>query len=111
MCQTEVPVPKELAASGQRPILLYDGDCAFCTACVRVLLRRVRPPVTLLAWQQVDLEHYGVTRHEAQRAVQWLAPEGRREGAQAFAAVLRSTGGFWWVIGALMRFPPLRQAA
>lgn len=96
----------------ERPVLLYDGDCAFCTSVVNAILRYLRPPVHFLPWQHVALDHYGVLQTEAAEAVQWVGSDGRREaGAQAFAAVLCATGGWWWPVGAALRLPIARQLA
>jgi predicted DCC family thiol-disulfide oxidoreductase YuxK len=104
-------VPTE-PVSDERPILLYDGDCAFCTTCVDLIARHLRPPAHLVPWQHVDLDRYDVTRTEVETAVQWLGADGRRySGAQAFAAVLCATGGWFWPVGAALRLPGVRGLA
>jgi predicted DCC family thiol-disulfide oxidoreductase YuxK len=108
--QTETVRPE--AARPEFPVLLFDGDCAFCTRCVDLLRRFLRPPVHIVPWQHVDLDHYGVTQPQVDSAVQWIGADGRhRAGAQAFAAVLRVTGGWWWPLGAALRLPLVRQLA
>jgi predicted DCC family thiol-disulfide oxidoreductase YuxK len=94
-----------------RPTVLFDGDCAFCTSCVTALTRWLRPPVTFLPWQRVDLADYGVSQGAVEAAVQWIGPDGRFAGAQAFGAVLRAKGGLWSIPGTLVRIPPVRQLA
>lgn len=94
------------------PVLLYDGDCAFCTTSVDLLRRHVRPPVEFLPWQHVDLATYGVTEAQVTTAIEWIGPDGGRfTAAQAFAAVLRAAGGWWWPLGAALRLPVVRQVA
>ncbi|HEY4019241.1 MAG TPA: DUF393 domain-containing protein [Pseudonocardiaceae bacterium] len=93
-------------------ILVYDGDCAFCTTVVTLLRRHLRPPVDFQPWQRIDLDHYGLTKAEALSAVQWIGSDGSRSaGAQAFGALLRATGGWYRPIGAALRLPVIRQLA
>jgi predicted DCC family thiol-disulfide oxidoreductase YuxK len=94
-----------------QPVLIYDGDCAFCTSCVNAVRRWLHPPVDFLAWQHIELADYGVTQAQAEVAVQWIGPDGRESGAQAFAALLRHSGGIWWLPGTLLRLPVIRQLA
>lgn len=93
------------------PVLLYDGDCAFCTRVVTLVRRWVHPPVRFLPWQLVNLDEYGASEADVRDAVLWLGPDGRRCGAQAFGAVLRAAGGWWWLVGAAVLLPGVRQLA
>ncbi|WP_030021913.1 thiol-disulfide oxidoreductase DCC family protein [Streptomyces monomycini] len=95
-----------------RPVLVYDGDCGFCTTCVRFAERRIRPRCTVSAWQFTDLEALGVTQERAEHEVLWITPAGSvYGGAQAVAKLLMSARGRWSVPGALLTLPPFRQAA
>jgi predicted DCC family thiol-disulfide oxidoreductase YuxK len=97
-----------------RPVLVYDGDCAFCTSCVRFAERRLRRRVNCepVAWQFADLAELGVGQARAEHEVLWIAPDGAvHGGAQAVAKVLLAAGGGWAVGGALMTLPPLKWAA
>jgi predicted DCC family thiol-disulfide oxidoreductase YuxK len=76
-----------------RPVLVYDGDCGFCTSSVRLLRWAFPGSYRVVAWQEADLEELGLSRQRCQEAVQWVDPMGeRREGAAAFSAVLQSAG-------------------
>jgi predicted DCC family thiol-disulfide oxidoreductase YuxK len=78
-----------------RPVLIYDGDCAFCTSSVR-LLEKIGPMAEMLAWQQTDLDALGLTEEAASAAVQWVEIDGTvRSGHEAVAAALGSAGGPW----------------
>jgi predicted DCC family thiol-disulfide oxidoreductase YuxK len=72
------------------PILVYDGDCGFCTSSVQWLRAALPAFPAARPWQVLDLAALGLTRAEADAAVQWVAADGTRlAGARAFAALLR----------------------
>ncbi|SEG89199.1 Predicted thiol-disulfide oxidoreductase YuxK, DCC family [Thermomonospora echinospora] len=98
--------------AGGRPVLVYDGDCAFCTGCVRFVERRVPTGARLVPFQFTDLDALGIAPERAAREIVWVDCDGRRYGgAQAVARLLMDAGGPWWPLGALIRIPPLRWAA
>jgi predicted DCC family thiol-disulfide oxidoreductase YuxK len=95
-----------------RPVLLYDGDCSFCTLSARWVERRLPVVPDLQPWQQADLAGLGVAEAEAMHSVQWVEPSGRvTSGAAAVARLLVSNGGAWAVLGRLMLVPPISWAA
>jgi len=88
-----------------RPILLYDGDCAFCTSCARVL-ERIGPDAEILAWQYTDLAELGITEEQAIDAVQWIEIDGTvRSGHEAIAAILNTAGRIWKITGRTILLP------
>lgn len=90
-----------------RPVLVYDGDCSFCTKSVR-LVRRLQADVDVVAWQFADLPALGLTAAQADAAVQWVAVDGRAAaGHRAVAAVLRASRQPWPIIGRAMLLPGL----
>ncbi|MFI2641464.1 thiol-disulfide oxidoreductase DCC family protein [Streptomyces sp. NPDC018610] len=95
-----------------RPVLVYDGDCGFCTASVTFAQRHVRPRCDVLPWQSLPLDEYGVTQERAEYEALWVTPAGTvYGGAQAVAKALLSAGGPWSLPGALLTLPPFRWAA
>ena len=99
------------------PVLIWDGDCAFCARCAAFLPRhRLGAGVDVVPWQDVDLaalapDRVGLTAAACRQAVQWvdLDPVGqvrRRAGAAGLAAMLRHAGGAWAVAGAVAAVPP-----
>lgn len=95
-----------------QPVLVFDGDCGFCTTSVRFAERRVRPRCEIIPWQFADLEALGATREQAEYEVLWVTPVGTvYGGSQAVAKALLSAGRGWSVLGALLMLPPLRWAA
>jgi predicted DCC family thiol-disulfide oxidoreductase YuxK len=86
-------------------VLLYDGDCAFCTTSAG-LLERIGPDAEIVAWQMTDLGPLGITPEQATAAVQLADPDGTvRSGHQAIAAVLGTAGWFWRIAGRLLTAP------
>jgi predicted DCC family thiol-disulfide oxidoreductase YuxK len=88
-----------------RPVLVYDGDCSFCTSSVR-LLERIGPEAEVVAWQLTDLTEMGLTEEQAAAAVQWVSIDGTvRSGHEAIAAALKSADGIWKVVGSVILLP------
>lgn len=98
--------------SAPRPILIFDGDCAFCSTCVRFIQRRMHTSAEILPWQETDLVHYGLTEKQAQDALQWIAVSGRTSsGAAAVARLLIDAGGLWRPLGWITLCPPFSWLA
>jgi predicted DCC family thiol-disulfide oxidoreductase YuxK len=94
-----------------RPVLLYDGDCGFCTTSARFVERCVPTTAEVMAYQFADLEALGTTAARADREVLWVE-EGRvLGGAQAVARLLIDARGPWRPLGLLIRVPPFRWLA
>jgi predicted DCC family thiol-disulfide oxidoreductase YuxK len=94
-----------------RPVLVYDGDCGFCTTCVR-LLERIGPDAEIVAWQLTDLTELGITEEQAADAVQLVQVDGAvRSGHEAVAAVLGTAGRIWQVAGRALLLPGVAWVA
>jgi predicted DCC family thiol-disulfide oxidoreductase YuxK len=95
-----------------RPVLLFDGDCAFCTSCARLAQERIRPDAAIVAWQLADLAGLGVSEELASAAVQWVAVDGTvRSGHEAAAAMLLSAGPISRGIGHFLLLPGVTRVA
>ena len=91
-----------------RPVLVFDGDCAFCTTSARFLERRVvRDGSTrVVPWQKLDLDQLGLTEDQCMAAVQWVGESGQvLSGHAAIAATLRAGRPFWRPAGAVLVAP------
>jgi predicted DCC family thiol-disulfide oxidoreductase YuxK len=94
-----------------RPLLVYDGDCAFCTSSAR-LLERIGPRTEVVAWQQIDLDELGLSEEAASAAVQWVDVDGTiRSGHEAVAAALATAGGVWALAGRALVAPGISPIA
>lgn len=117
--------PRETAsvlmrAQARPPILVFDGDCGFCTSCARFFVRwlararagpaepsagrSVEPSVA--PYQRLDLAELGLTADRCRVAVQWVGVDGRvASGHRAIAAALRAGHPVWRPLGALLVAP------
>ena len=101
----------DTAPSTGHPLLVYDGDCAFCTSSAlagqRWLgLEHVEP------WQFLDLDSMQLTAEQCLEAVQWVDADGTMHSAQyAVIAALRHAGGIWRVLGGAMALPGVHRVA
>jgi predicted DCC family thiol-disulfide oxidoreductase YuxK len=95
-----------------RPMLLYDGDCAFCTSCAGLVEKRIRPDAEIVAWQLADLAALGVSTAQAAEAVQWVQADGAvRSGHEAIAAMLIGSGPLWRLAGRVLLLPGISSIA
>lgn len=92
------------------PILLFDGDCGFCTASVEVLQRWVRPSAKITPWQFADLDALGVSREACESSVQWVRSPGDVVAeAAAVAGVLATGRAPWPAVGRVLLVPGFHQ--
>lgn len=95
-----------------RPLLVFDGDCAFCTRSVRFVERRLRRHPQIAAWQSLDLVALGLTQSECEEAVQWIGADGARASAHiAVARTLVHGRKGWAVLGWIILVPGVRSVA
>lgn len=101
--------------SANRPVFLYDGDCAFCTSCARFIQRHIPTSAEVTPWQFADLEALGVPQADAEASVQWIdqGPRGaaRASGPTAIARLLVDAGSYWRALGLLLDMRPIRWIA
>jgi predicted DCC family thiol-disulfide oxidoreductase YuxK len=96
------------------PVLVFDGDCGFCTTCARFLGRWVVSggSTSVAPWQQLDVVALGLTPAQCQAAVQWVDEGGRvASGHTAIAAALRTGHRVWRPFGTLLVAPGISWVA
>jgi predicted DCC family thiol-disulfide oxidoreductase YuxK len=97
------------------PLLIYDGDCSFCSSSARWITARWHGPQQAIAWQHVSterLEYLGLTTEDVQRAVWWIdSGRGASRGAPAIARALRDAHGWPSLVGRILLVPPFRWLA
>jgi len=80
------------------PLLIYDGDCAFCIYWARYWQRLTGHGVTYAPYQEVAAQYPEIPLAAFRRAVQYIAPDGKiASGAEAsFLTLSHASGkGFW----------------
>lgn len=95
------------------PVLLFDGDCAFCSSCARWLRRRLPTPAAIEPWQTTDLDPLRVTEAEVSEAVVMVGVDlAHTSGPAGFAALARtSTSGAWRAVGRVGATRPVLAVA
>lgn len=107
------------------PVLVFDGDCAFCSSCVRWGEKYLRQTLASGGWEAVPFQFAElseldaragglgeVSAERAEREVLWVTPAGRvYGGAQAVARLLMRSGGAWAYLGAVLTLAPVRPVA
>ncbi|HEY6656589.1 MAG TPA: lipase maturation factor family protein, partial [Methyloceanibacter sp.] len=81
-----------------RPLLIYDGDCGFCVYWARYWQKLTGDRVEYRPYQEVAARYPDIPQAEFQRAVQYIAPDGRRASAAeaSFLTLSHAPGkGFW----------------
>jgi predicted DCC family thiol-disulfide oxidoreductase YuxK len=92
-------------------ILVYDGECEFCTRLAGWVRRRDRVRRLDVRPNQEPglIERLGLGRTEVERAAWAVEPGGGRfEGAAAINRALRELGGGCAALSLLYRVPPVR---
>lgn len=92
-------------------ILVFDGDCGFCTRAARWVERRwpagAARAVPSQRFSDAELRDLGLTRSDVAEQVWWVEPGAPLGGAGAVARALRTTSGGWRLVGRAMELPPL----
>jgi predicted DCC family thiol-disulfide oxidoreductase YuxK len=93
-------------------VLVFDGDCGFCTASARWIEARLPDDVAVVPWQTCDLGELGLTRADVTTAAYWVDDTGAtHRGHEAIGRSLMAAGGFWKAIGRLVITPPISWLA
>jgi predicted DCC family thiol-disulfide oxidoreductase YuxK len=97
------------------PVLIYDGDCTFCVYWARYWQRLTGERVTYRPYQEAANEYPAIPLADFQRAVQFIAPDGRRASAAEASFLTLSHAphrGLWlWLYRRLPGFAFLAERA
>jgi predicted DCC family thiol-disulfide oxidoreductase YuxK len=87
-------------------VLIFDGDCGFCSACVRWGYRNLRVMPESVPFQLADLAGLGLTVEQVSAAV-WLVDDGQQHrGHLAVAGLLAMQPSLGWrTLAKAMRAP------
>ena len=86
------------------PLLVFDGDCGFCTRSARWMQRKLPDGVRVEPWQALDLDELGLTVDNVTGAACWLSSDRLQpaRGHEAIGRALVAAGGFWGAMGELI---------
>jgi predicted DCC family thiol-disulfide oxidoreductase YuxK len=97
------------------PILVYDGNCGFCTSVAMKISDRCRVPAKASSWQDLGgdgLAELGLTPADGQKAAWWVDSDGRLfEGYLAVAKSLIAARGWRGAVGKMILIPPVGGVA
>jgi predicted DCC family thiol-disulfide oxidoreductase YuxK len=95
-----------------RPLLIFDGDCAFCTSCANWVAARWHGRAQAVPWQTLDADQLAaqsLTGEQARSAVWWIDAAGERSrGHMAIAHALSAGSGLSAAAGRVLLVPPFR---
>jgi predicted DCC family thiol-disulfide oxidoreductase YuxK len=93
------------------PVLVFDGDCGFCTTVARHFERRSRTLLRIVPWQRANLASLGLTTEMTAEQVYLVSDGSLFAGAECFAELMTIQGDwFHRAVARVMRAPGLRRA-
>lgn len=94
------------------PVLVFDGDCGFCTTSVDWLERTLSRFPRSTPWQWIDLDEHGLTPEDVAEYAWVLTPSHHYAGHLALSALLRMQPQFALrFAGHLLATPPISWVA
>ena len=96
-----------------KPLLIFDGDCGFCTTSAEWAVRHVCQAANIVPGQRIDVTEYGLTLDDIAAAAWWVDEGGRTyRGHRAIGKLLQRGEGWWWpALGWLCLTPPFSWTA
>lgn len=100
----------EMSGEPRRSILIFDGDCGFCTTTALWAAKRFRHGEGVQAGQSFgdqDLEAMGLSREDVGKAAWWVDADGHlARGHRAIGKALQAAGGGRRTAGWIVLTPP-----
>ena len=96
----------------RRALLVFDGDCAFCTTWVNRLEAALPTFPRTTPWQWIELDDYALSRDDVDQFAWVITPGHQYAGHLALSALLRMqpTAGLRF-LGHLIATPPFSLVA
>lgn len=102
----------ELSRTSNETLLIFDGDCAFCTTWVRRLERVLPAFPQSQPYQWLDLDRYGLTLDDVTHYAWFVTPRRQFGGHLALSGLLRAQPRLGLrFLGWLIATPPYSWAA
>ena len=85
--------------NNSKPLLVYDGDCGFCNYWVRYWQKLTGDKVAYAPYQEVAPQHPNIPITAFQKAVQYIAPDGKIASAAeaSFLTLSHASGKNFWL--------------
>ena len=95
-----------------KPVLIFDGDCGFCTSTSNFIAARSSATMNVHAWQLIDVGLYGLTKEQTAAKVYFVVGGKAFSGHEAFAQILLAQRN-WLLkaVGFVLMHPPLAWIA
>lgn len=93
------------------PVLIFDGDCAFCSSSARVLRKITRDKIAVTPYQYLNLSELGLSEDQTSKAVYYVTQIETYSAAKAIARCLMDSRTPWAVAGFLMNIPVVISVA
>ncbi len=94
-----------------KQVLIFDGDCAFCSSSARLLRKMTRHKIPIEPYQKLDLESLGLTSELTSKAVYFASGTTRYVAAAAIAQALIESKTIWALAGWFLKLPVIRNIA
>ena len=95
-----------------RAVLIFDGDCGFCTSTSNFIKAKTSVPMEIHPWQFIDVSEYGLTQAQVAAKVYFIVEGTAYSGHEAFAQILiAQLNGFIRAIGHILMAPPISWLA
>ena len=93
-------------------VLVFDGDCGFCTSTANYFGNRTRSEIQTVAWQLTDLAPLGLTAEQTAKRVYFIQAGKTYAAEKAIAKLLVSQKNiFYRSLGFVMQVPPFSWLA
>ncbi|MEY3560870.1 MAG: hypothetical protein RL068_22 [Actinomycetota bacterium] len=92
-------------------MLVFDGDCRFCSSSVRLFQRISKNRVPTKPYQLADLDTLNLTKEQCAQAVQFVSGKGVSAGHLAIADALIASKTIWVLAGVIMKLPVITSIA
>jgi predicted DCC family thiol-disulfide oxidoreductase YuxK len=87
------------------PVLIFDGDCAFCSSSARLLKKLTKNRIAIEPFQFLPLADYDLNQELTSKAVYYVTKTDNFVAARAIARALIDSRTPWALVGFLLNLP------
>ncbi len=92
-------------------MLIFDGDCKFCSSSARAFIRMTKNRIATAPYQRSDLAALGLKLTDCEQAVQYVSARGIQSGHLAIAQGLIDSKTIWSMAGYVLKWPVVTSVA